>query len=250
MAEKANGGAPIGIPMIWGKKGVGKTLFGLNSPFTPIHVIDVEGSSLEYYNEMERLIKMGYFKNEFTRSECFTSNDYRDEWLRICGSDSKPSGVHYGTIMIDTSGQIAEWAKMSVFTAPGMERKAETMSQILWGEVRSRLRDQFLRLRAHCDILILTAHEREYKGVLTPRTNPALLEICGLDIRLVRRPNVQIPDGYINGRLPFFPPKIQQITIAKLLEYVSKPADWSNLSESEMEPERLVSVPDEGDGEM
>jgi hypothetical protein len=65
-----------------------------------------------------------------------------------------------------------------------------------------------------------------------------VLEIISNSIRLIRDHNRSIPDAVMDGaRLPFFPPKIPQFTIEKMLGYIQKPADWNALSEGEKEKE-------------
>lgn len=233
----------LGLTVLWGKKGAGKTLAALNSPYQPVHMIDVEGSSLEYEKFMDRLIKEKYFPSPFTRAACAEIADSNKELGRIL-ADPK---IRYGTICLDTVGQFAEWVKNEEFGKPGSEK----ISQIVWGKVRDRIRNLCIKLQGHCDLLLMTAHEREYPPhFFSPRCNPAIIELAGTSIRIIRQPNQKIPDAIIEGaRLPFFPPKIPAFTLAKLISYIDKPANWDNLSEDEKAPpppqEETILVPPE-----
>jgi hypothetical protein len=74
-----------------------------------------------------------------------------------------------------------------------------------------------------------------------------------MSIRLVRDPNKKLPDAEIYGaRLPFFPPRIKDFSIASLLQYVEKPTDWADLKDGEkLEPEPVAPpVPGYFDEEM
>lgn len=231
---------PFGVTLAWGKRKVGKTLFALNSPWLPVHIIDTEDSAADYEQHMNRLLDMSTLKNEFTRSVCYEWNDFTKAVTEILASETK-----YGTIIIDTSGQVTEWIKTDTFQSAGTE-KATKMGQVVWGDVRNRIRNMLLKLMKQSNLVILTAHEREYNGVQSPRCNPALLELASLSIQLTKNPNQQVPDGVIDvARLPFFPPRIPQITIEKLLPYVDKPADYENLPEEEKAPEVEVYIPED-----
>lgn len=232
---------PFGPPVIWGKRGAGKTIAMLNSPWQPVHVIDVENSSGDYFMHQKRLIEMNFLTSEFTRASCFTFEAFNQEYLRITGQAVKDGkvvkvndGLHFGTIGIDTAGQIATWVANSRFAAVS-PAKAEKLSGVVWGDIRDRLRNMFLSLQEHCDLIILTAHEREFpKGVFSPRINPGVLELTSYSIRLLRGPNQKMPDAdFTYNRLPFFPPKVPGFTITKMLDYIQHPADWDNLKDEE-----------------
>jgi hypothetical protein len=221
---------PFGITVLWGKRKVGKTIAALNSPWLPVHVIDVEFSAKDYEDNFEMMKELGILKNPFTRASCLVQDDFFTEFERIT---DKESDVHYGTIILDTVGQITEWTKTSIFARAG-DNKVAKMSQIVWGDVRSSLRNMLLQLQMKSDLIVMTAHEREYAGVKSPRANPTILELASMSIHLEKRPNQQIPDGIVDiARLPVYPPRIPEFTIAKLLTYHKKPADWDNLSEDE-----------------
>jgi hypothetical protein len=236
---------PFGPPCIWGKRGSGKTLAILNSPFQPVHIIDDENSSGDYFTHQKRLIELGYFPQEFTRAVCMSLEAFNREYFRITGQEVQngklvktSDGLHFGTIGIDTAGQVATWIASAKFAAAS-PAKAEKMTQAIWGEIRDSLRNLFITLQEHCDYLILAAHEREYpKGSFSPRVNPGVLELTSFSIRLSRSPNAKLPDAdFTYNRLPFFPPRINQFTIAKMLDYIQKPADWDNLAEEEKIPD-------------
>jgi hypothetical protein len=236
---------PFGIPLIWGEKKAGKTLAALNSPWQPVHVIDTEFSTYDYFEHTPRLVEMKILRGKFTVCHVGSLAEYLTEIKRITSKDSK---VHYGTIVLDTFGQISQWTGEDTFASMG--DKAEKQPQLAWGKVRDRLRAQVIALRAHCDLLVTTAHQREYPPAshkYSPRCNPAATELASLSIQLVRDPNKPLPAAIMVGaRLPFFPPKIPDFSIEKLLEYIQKPADWNQLSDEEKvekEPEVAVQAP-------
>lgn len=229
--------APWGITTLWGKRKVGKTIASLNSPWQPVHIIDVEFSAEDYENNMAQMIEMGIIKKEFTRASCLDMDSFFAEYKRITDVENAPK---YGTIVLDTVGQITQWVTDYEF-AQATKKTAEKMSQIVWGRVRNRIRSMLLMLVLNCNLLILTAHEKEYQGVKSPRCNPAILELASLSMRLTRTANQKIPDGIVDiARLPVFPPRIPQFTIASLLQYVKKPADWDNLNEDEKVQDELL----------
>lgn len=228
----------FGIPIVWGKRGAGKTLFSLNSPYTPVHIIDVENSSADYETHMDRLIERGYFTEKFTRVFTPQWADYLSEMQSI---SLTPIGK-YGTIVIDTVGQVTEWVAHDEFTRNA--NIASKMGQVVWGKVRDRLRNMLLMLSKHANMIILLAHEREYEHVVSPRCNPGVLELTSVSIRLIRDPNQQIPDGLITyARLPFWPPRIPQITLSKMLTFIEKPADWNKLEPEQLQPPEPMYVP-------
>ena len=230
---------PFGITVLWGKRKVGKTIASLNSPWRPVHIIDVEFSAKDYEDQFEMVKELGLIKHPFTRASCLTAVDFFAEYNRIIEEDKM-----YGTIILDTVGQITEWTKIAQF-AKVSDAKAEKMSQVVWGEVRNSLRNMLLQLQLKTSLIIMTAHEREYAGVKSPRANPTILELASMSIRLDRKPNQTIPDGIVDiARLPVYPPRIPQFTISKLLTYHKKPADWDNLPEDEQVTE-TVHVQDE-----
>lgn len=232
---------PFGITILWGQRKSGKTIGGLNSLWQPVHVIDVENSAKDYEANFKMCQDLGLIKHPFTRASCLTFSEFGSEAKRIIEGDEM-----YGTIQLDTIGQITEWIKNDQF---GKNlKKSEKMSQVVWGEVRDRLRDMLLKMQMKCKLIILTAHQREYPtGVFSPRANPAILELASVGFRLIKGPNQKIPDGITDiARVPVFPPRIQEFSIEKLLGYYESPADWDNLSDDE-KVEETAYVPPETD---
>jgi hypothetical protein len=236
---------PFGTPLIWGKKGSGKTLAGLNSPWGPVHTIDVEDSSLDYFKNIDKLITLGTLHYPFTRTQCYSAEQFGEEIKRM-----EMDKLMFGTIMLDTAGQIAEWAKSIFFgiaekkVGPSGKSQAETQSQIVWGKVRDKLRTNLITLKAHAKLVILTAHETEYpKDHFNPRCNPALAELAAMSIRLVRNPNELLPTGQIfSSRLPYFDPLIPKFSLVKLLNFFDKPADYDNLKADQRIPEDIPAT--------
>jgi len=233
--DKFKSGAPFGATLLWGKKSSGKTLAGLNSPWQPVHTIDTENSSKEYYMNQGRLIDMGILSSEFTRAECLDRVSINAEFSRI--KNEKP---HYGTILIDTGGQWAEWTANFYHS----QAASDKVSQITWGKIRDELRRFIIALSKYCDCLLLTAHERKYGPDISPRCNPALIEVAAISIRLVRAPNERLPMAeFVASRIPFFPPRINEFTIAKMLPFFDDPADWKNLKEEDKIPDEPPYMP-------
>lgn len=225
---------PFGIMVIWGPRKTGKTIASLNSPWLPVHVIDTEFSSKDYEENYDQIHEMGIIKNPFSRASCLTYSDYMKETKRILDMEDK-----LGTLVLDTTGQITTWLANAQFGSVS-QAKAEKMSQVVWGEVRDRLRDMLLKLQQKTKLIILTAHEREYQDIKSPRTNPTILELASISVRLERRPNQQVPDGVIDvARIPFYPPRIPSFEIEKLLEYHKKPANWDELAPDEQVTETV-----------
>lgn len=234
---------PFGIVALWGARKVGKTIAAINSPWQPVHVIDVEFSSKDYEEQRELVKKLGLITGPWTRASCLTFDEFYEEVKRI-----KADKEIYGTIILDTIGQVTEWIKSDQF---GKNlKKSEKMSQVVWGEVRDRLRTLLLQLQLKSKLIILAAHEREYPpGNFSPRANPAILELASLSFRLTRAPNQKIPDGIVDiARIPVFPPKIPTFTVAKLLNYYNKPTNWDDLKEDEkVEDVVTQTIPPEPD---
>jgi len=227
---------PFGIPMIWGKKSCGKTIAALNSPWGPVHVLDSEYSSYDYYTNVNKMIEMKILRYPFTRAECGSWADFEEEIKRI-----ETDKLQFGTIVIDTSGQVGEWIKGVKFykaekvTYASGGSKADKQTQIVWGEIRSELRLKLISLRQHCKLVILTAHETEYNKVFSPRANPAVMELAAMSFHLVRQPNDLLPNAVeVKARLPIFPPRIDKFSLIKLLNYFEKPADYDHLKPEEM----------------
>lgn len=218
--------APFGATVIWGRKGVGKTLACLNSPWQPVHVIDTERSSYEYYEHQKRLVELGTLRGEFTRADC---TDY-DSFVAAKDALKQMKGI--GTLVIDTGGQWSEWVH-------DVHAKSNPKGgQLVWAKVRKELRQYLIGFSGICKCLLLTAHEAQYKGDIYPRCNPALMEIASLSLQLTRDPRKQIPDATFRAtRIPFFPQRITGFTIESLLRYFEKPADWKNLADDEKIPE-------------
>jgi len=220
---------PFGYTLIWGPMKVGKTIAALNSPWQPVHIIDCENSSSDYFEHQERLVKTGLVRGQFTRTACASMTEYVAEVDRISKSKER-----YGTIALDTFGQISSWVGEDQFVKEA--GKVEKQSQIVWGHVRDRLRKNLIILGSKCDLLVLTAHQREYPPAshkFSPRCNPVAIELTSISIRLERKPNEKLPSAEIGARLPFFPPKIENFTLEKLLQYIAAPADWDNLKNDE-----------------
>ncbi len=233
---------PFGITVLWGARKVGKTVGAANSPWKPVHFIDVENSAKDYEDNFALVKKLGLIDEPFTRASCLVYSDFIAESSRIIKGDEV-----FGTLVLDTVGQITEWIKTAQFEKN--PKKSEKMSQVVWGEVRDRLRGLLLQLQLKAKLIILTAHEREYPpGNFSPRANPAILELASLSFRLTRGANQKIPDGIVDiARIPVFPPRIPEFNVTKLLDYYSEPADWDELKEDEKVEDVPTPIPPQQD---
>lgn len=229
--------APFGVTLIWGKKGTGKTIAAINSPWEPVLVLDTEMSSLDYWIHQKKLIEMGILTHEFERVDCSTFSLLAKAYYDIVKNKEKT----YGTIVIDTAGQWTDWVSEDTWKDAN-----QNVGQITWGKIRTRLRKALLELNENCKLVVLTAHERKYGNDISPRCNPALLEITAVSIRLQRALNERVPAAeFQTSRLPFFPPRISDFSIEKMLPFMGTPSDWSELKEDEVIPEEPVYVPPE-----
>ena len=222
---------PIGVFLIWGQKGAGKTIFGLTSPYKPVLVLDTERSSYVYHTK--KLF-------DFERMDCL-------DWQAFAGAAKAIPEGKYGTVVVDTIGQAGQWISDYQFKSAG--KKGDSQSMMVWGEVRNMIRNLILSLMGKAKILVLTSHARtDYQAArqrqvkYEPRANPAFSELADVSVQLIREPNQRVPHGLIEerDRSMSLPPRVDPCTWEKLLGYLlEQPADWENLKPEEMAPERL-----------
>jgi hypothetical protein len=234
----------LGTVLLFGARYTGKTMAAINCPkrdHQGVLHLDTEDSALAYFENQDRLIKMGILRGSFSRIAVSDLESAQKEIMDIVRDPGR-----WGTIVLDTAGQFAAWIEMDSFHK--MSTKADKQSQVIWGDVRKRFRTLLIGLSAKCDQLIVTAHSREYEKIRTPRCNPALLELVSCTFELTRQPNSKLPNAKVTSRLPFFPPQINAFTMAKAYEYLKDPADWDNLKEEEKVVDELpviVRIPTE-----
>jgi len=85
--------APVSVITVWGASGVGKTLFGITSPYKPVLFLDTERGSKPYKVS-------GLY--DFERKECLT-------WLGPAGMKEQLAAIksgQWGTITIDTGTRV------------------------------------------------------------------------------------------------------------------------------------------------
>jgi len=233
MAEKKL--PPIGVFLVWGQKGAGKTIFGLTSPYRPVLVLDTERSSYVYH--AKQLF-------DFERKDCL-------DWQTFVKEVKGIQEGQYGTIVVDTAGQVGEWVAEHKFQEAG--KRAESQSTRIWGEVRSMIRNLLFSLMKKAQIVVLTAHARvDYHAMrqkiarYEPRLNPTFQELVDVSVEMGRADNQKVPYGVIGerDRSLSLPPKVEPCTWEKLLGYLlEQPADWQNLKPEEVAPERLYIDP-------
>lgn len=226
---------PIKVFMVWGQKGMGKTTFGITSPYRPVLVLDTENSSHLYH--------VHGIGGSFDRIDCLGM-----DWAEFGRAVQAIPQDKYKTIVLDTAGEVGEMAKVYHFTKPGAN--PEKQSMLLWGEVRKSVRNLVVALLKKCEVLIVTAHARtDYNAMragrakLEERVHGAFLELADVSIQVVRDPNQKVPYGIVGerNRGGFLPPKITPLTWDRILHYCfNKPPDWDNLQPDEMlKPEEI-----------
>ena len=222
------GQAPIDVILVWGRPGSGKTLFGLNSPYKPILVLDTERSAKLY---------QAHFSFEW--KDCVTYGG--PEGLVSALQALRPG--QYGTLVIDTATQWCEWVARAVFAREA--HRAEKQSQLVWGLVKSEIRQTIQELLNKVQVIVFTAHDRARYGALPgerePKVLDPLMEYATVAIQLVRAPNQRVPRGVVTkSRILALPPQLPQATWEVLLHYVTHPADWANLKAEERVPEEVL----------
>jgi hypothetical protein len=229
--------APLSVVTVFGAWGVGKTLFGINSPYKPVMVLDNEGSSKPHKAHYE-----------------FERRDYPTWNLMRKAVEEFPSGK-YGTVVIDTGTQLCEWMGREHFYKASQVRfssgstKAEVQSQIVWAEAKQDLRDLIYSLYDKVQVIVITAHERQKyggpKGLMEARVLSPIYELSDVVMQLKKQPNQQIPSGILGtettkSRIIALPPRLSQATWPTILDYITKkPANWDKLQPEELAPEVL-----------
>ena len=218
----------IGCALVWGSMGMGKTRFALNSPYKPILHIDMHGSARHYFTDKKRL------GLDFAWELCLTQDK-----LRVAMATAKKQ--HWGTIVLDTVEEFC--GPLVVHFQRLHANKMEKLSELVWGDINNAITDRLTELMSRCDVLVMTADRRTFRGIEEPRAKPAAVRLSDLVIRLVREPNQMIPSALVSRtRLEGLPPRIPQATWPSIFEYLKNPVDWANLKPDEMAPEELFAL--------
>jgi hypothetical protein len=228
--------APLSVITVWGESGVGKTMFGILSPYKPVLVLDTERSSQPY--------KYGPLGKEFERKDCLT-------WMGPGGLKEALKAIkpgEYGTVVIDTGTQFCDWVARETFQRAGA--RAQKQSMIVWGEAKQAVKQYILELMQKVQVVVITAHARnrygDHNGAKEARVLEPIYELSDLFMELRREPNQRIPYGLTmpptsKSRIMALPPKIPQATWETILRYIQEtPADWENLAPEESVPEELL----------
>lgn len=222
------GEAPIDIILIWGRPGVGKTIFGLGSPYRPILVLDTERSAKLY---------QAHFT--FDWQDCTTYS----------GPEGLSNALHairpgqYGTVIVDTATQWCEWVARAIFQRES--HRAEKQSPLVWGMVKQEVRQTIQELLNKVQVIVFTAHDRtKYNSPFSerePRVLDPIIEYATVALQLERGPNERIPRGVVTkSRILALPPHLPKATWEALLHYVTHPADWAHLKAEERVPEEVL----------
>lgn len=239
---KAHQEAPLSVVTVWGEIGSGKTLFGINSPYKPVMVFDMERGSRPYKAHFE------FDRKEFTRWS-------GKKGLQV-GLANLESGK-YGTLVIDTATHLCEWVSGQKFFEAGQikfssgKTKAEVQSQLVWADAKQTIRDIIYSVYDKVQVVVLTAHARNKWGTnrREARVLDPIFELSDLVIQLIRKPNQKIPSGVLGteetkSRIMALPPRLPQATWPVILDYITKkPADWDKLAPEELAPEVLYPIP-------
>lgn len=226
--------APVSVITVWGASGVGKTLFGITSPYKPVLLLDTERGSKPYKIS-------GLY--EFERKECLT-------WLGPSGMKEQLAAIkagQWGTITIDTGTQFCDWVAKETFTRASPQR-VEKQSMLVWGDAKHKLRQYIMDLMAKTKVVVITANSRLQKDGVTreARILEPVYALSDLFIELRREPNQRIPYGLTmpptsKSRIMALPPRLPQATWEVILRYIlEKPADWQNLESDEAIPEKVL----------
>lgn len=227
--------------LVWGGPGVGKTLFGITSPYRPVLVLDTE--------EGARLYKIGGLF-DFNREDC--SSYHSEEGLKRILEKTIASPEQWGTIVVDTGTQWCQWLSRDFFEKN--RAMANNQSMLLWGMIKDDLRTTLAGLKRKCQMLVITSHDRfiyGQKDKKEPRVLSPVMELVDASLQLKRTPNKRIPSAIIQkSRIMALPPSLREATWAELLRYTMKaPADWDNLKPEELAPETIY-VPAEIEDEI
>jgi hypothetical protein len=217
----------IGCALVWGSMGMGKTRFALNSPYKPILHIDMHGSARHYFADRKRL------GLDFTWQLCLTPD-------KIKAAVETTKKQHWGTIVLDTVEEFC--GPLVVHFQRIHANKMEKLSELVWGDINNAITARLTELMSHCDMLVMTADLRNFRGEDQPRAKPAAVRLTDVVLRLVREPNQAIPYALVSRtRLQGLPPRIPQATWPSIFEYLKNPVDWANLKPEEMAPEVLFA---------
>jgi hypothetical protein len=226
--------APISVITVWGASGVGKTLFGITSPYKPVLVLDTEKGAKPYKVS-------GLY--EFNHVQCVT-------WMGASGLKEQLRIIRrgeYGTVVIDTGTQFCDWVAKDTFTkAPA--KKVDKQSMLVWGDAKHTVRQILMDLMPKTKVIVITAGSRLQKDGETreARILEPVFALSDVFMELRRDPNQRIPYGLTmpptsKSRIMSLPPRIPKATWDALLRYIlEKPADWTNLAIDEFIPEKLL----------
>ena len=214
-----------------GEHGTGKTRAILESPYSPILLIDFDDGSRPFmpYFEFERLLTddpstvkkvIGGLKNGGGPIDAA----FRGENQTF---DLQPS---YGTIGVDTWAAYQAVGSEAYFKAQP-EWRVKKQSSLIWGEVKNALARQIHELSACCHLLIVTAHVRQAydDGEPVPQVKEAkfydrvwqTLDLVGYLVRTNGQaaPKAIFAPPYGKARLPAMPESLSPFSWDQVFEY-------------------------------
>jgi hypothetical protein len=226
--------APISIITVWGASGVGKTLFGITSPYKPVLVLDTERGAKPYKVS-------GLYDFKHNQCQTWMGKEGLKEQIRIIRRGE------YGTVLIDTGTQFCDWVAKETFTK-SPAKKVEKQSMLVWGDAKHTLRQILMELMPKTKVIVITAGSRLQKDGETreARILEPVFALSDVFMELRREPNQRIPYALTmpptsKSRIMGLPPRIPKATWEAILGYIlQKPADWNNLTPDESIPEKLL----------
>lgn len=247
--------APIPIIGVTGKPNSGKSRFGLSiSPGPDTLVYDLEQSSASYsYIGFER-IDMQKKMQEWCaekKKDSYKSTDLWMVWLNHVRS--LPNGK-YKVIMVDPVTDLEVGLTDWVAANPGhfghTAKQYETMSAIMWGDVKHYEKTILADICAKCETFVFTAHvgavfgaDKKPTGELKAKGKESLLQLASLYLWMEREPDKNgarpsVPTARVmKGRLEVgevidgeivsyevLPQRLPQATPKAIREYFKNPA--------------------------
>ena len=214
-----------------GEHGTGKTRAILESPYSPILLIDFDDGSRPFmpYFEFERLLTddpstvkkvIEGLKNGGGTIEVAFRGEMETFELQ----------QSYGTIGVDTWAVYQTLASEAYFKAQP-EWRVKKQSGLVWGEVKNALARQIHELSAYCHLLIVTAHVRQAydDGEPVPRVKEAkfydrvwqTLDLVGYLVRTDGQaaPRAIFAPPHGKARLPAMPGSLSPFSWDQVFEY-------------------------------
>ena len=246
-----------GVIGLWGAYGSGKSLFSILSPFKPIAVLDNHGSNEQY----EKDFNFTTYKVNINEVDGNNSDALMRQIATLKHLHDN-NNLRYGTIIVESTELFTTplYAYGSKFFSPAQVERA---SGLVWGKAKETLLKAILILKEICDLVIVTAHDRNefVAGTPTGEKEAKFLEpvweLSHLVLYLNNNNNMGLIPSAItippkgksrhttikNGvPSPKLPPCIPEFTWQSLANYFKNPVDYNNLLPEETTKESYVLI--------